>query len=382
MLIAITLVLITIWIAFVTNMYAIINPFVTNIWDIKNYNIAYYGAISSVERAKLVLKYHQPWFEWSGWWLWTTAIWPWSDKINTWFSLISSQNNWMWYDIKSILTGWSIPQAWNWNIDIELRGTWSENYNKIEYKIAEEFAIDIDNTRNSSKYYTWDITWLASNQIFSWSSIISGSVRLPPKVYSSFSNQGLCTTCDLDNDGIWNDSILNWSIFWNYNSQNFTILPNISVNYGTNTVNTDDTNIREDVINDWTNNLLFTNNKNPIFKPATVPAREYNNITQNVIPPSLDLTWKNFREILTNATVTWVHLKFSLLNLLKNTNDQLYPFVEYRFQIMDGSGNPINIPDRFYHIYGNSKVWKYNVQIKLDTPISNTDSSSDFAILF
>jgi hypothetical protein len=45
------------------NIYSIFTPFIDNLQDIKDYNMAYYGAISSVERAELTLKYHESGFE-------------------------------------------------------------------------------------------------------------------------------------------------------------------------------------------------------------------------------------------------------------------------------------------------------------------------------
>jgi len=137
MLILITFVLLTIWSALVYNVYSIFRPFINTMGDIQHYNIAYYWAISSIERAELVLRYHTAWFEWSWGWLWTTPIGPSSDKKIENFWLLSKWDNWILRNIKSKLKSNTLPNEGEWNIDYELQRTWtdyggpSKNFNKL-----------------------------------------------------------------------------------------------------------------------------------------------------------------------------------------------------------------------------------------------------------
>jgi len=381
MLILITIVLLIIWSALVVSVYSIFWPFISNLWDLKNYNIAYYGAISSIERANLILKYHWAGFEWSWWWIWATWIWPNNDKIANNFWQLVKNWNWAWYEIKSRVN-WELPWNNNWNIPVDLWDNSSKNYNKIEYNDSQEFILDIDNTSNISDYYTWNISisWfnLKSPLVISW------TFRLPPAIKSNFWDEDLDISKDIDGDWVTDDIIINRTLFWNYNWQTFNTFPTFSINYNTSKVNDEDTAIRESVINNWWSNINYWQdfwwNKasfTPIWSTKASQPTE-----QNIIPLNLALTGMTFSQILQNTT--WLHLKFSLVNPLKTTENYLYPFLEYNLNFCSdiACNNKITIPDRYYNIYWNSKVWKYNVQIKVKKPIVNSDAASDFAIVF
>lgn len=374
MIIIITLVLLIIWTALLTSIYSIVNPFLYNLWEIKNYNIAYYWAIWSIERWLLVLKYHKQWFEWSWWWNWNINYWNINDKIQSWFSLLWANKNWMRFEIKS-RNQWQIPSNWKWNIEFDFRWNWSENFNKLEYKSSEEIILDIDNTTNSWNYYTWIINRNYAYNFLNSSPQISGTFRLPSKIYSWFWNLWLCTTCDLDWDLIWNDIIINRSLFGSFNWNIFSIIPINSVNYSTNQPLENDTFLREDIINNSSTNIKFWNSSNPIT------SRSISDWKHNSIPETFWLSWSTFSTILQNNQISWLHLKFSLVNFALTQSKQLYPFIEYKLEILNNS-TAVTIPDRFFHIYWNSKVWKYHVIIKIDKPVINTNSSSDFTILF
>jgi len=57
MLLAFVLIIIVTWLAILSSIYSIFAPFVGSFWDIVDYNVAYYWAISAVERGELILKY-------------------------------------------------------------------------------------------------------------------------------------------------------------------------------------------------------------------------------------------------------------------------------------------------------------------------------------
>ncbi len=63
MLLAIVLTIIVIGAAIVTAVYSSILPFFGILSQTANYNVAYYGAIASTERALLSLRYHKAGFE-------------------------------------------------------------------------------------------------------------------------------------------------------------------------------------------------------------------------------------------------------------------------------------------------------------------------------
>lgn len=361
----------------IANLYSLFLPFITTLWDIRQYNIAYYWAISSIERAELVLRYHSAWFEWTWWWIWTTNLW-WSesdDKIND-FWLISDENNWMRWNIKS-RSAWSIPEPWKGNIDLQLRDTLSQSqdYNKFEYHLAEEFVLDLDNTTDVNNFYrpnSQEIQKFTSN----WSTTnISANIRLPKKIENSMAWVWLDTNWDLEWDWIWNDWVVLRSISWNLDWEwDFKIQPTVSVDYNSSTQNADDSVIREDVINSWIDpNIKFKSNINPIedIRWTTL-------ITHSIIPENSSLIDKKFQTIFNDSNISDLHLKISIVNLLKNSSGNIYPFLEYKINF-----DWVNeIPDRFYHIYWNAKVWEYNININFDKPVIDTSPYSDFTVLF
>ncbi len=398
MLILIVFILLLIWVALTYNVYSIFKPFMENLWNIQHYNIAYYGAISSIERAELVLRYHVAWFGGSWWWIWSTDIWPSSDwKISN-FWLLSKWNNWILWQIHSRVNWNTLPQPWNWNIDYDLRRTWNQYwwssswYNKLDYNLSEEFLLFIDKSRenNSSnlyKIYSWyknaDIENIKPNAI----KVI---LRLPPKISDILDgnednnpNAKLAKSIDLDWDWINDDIIVNRSLFWiDSNWNEFTILPTIDVNYDSSQVEDWDTAIRESIINkptNWTSpNICFGNNsdcssigwdKNPV-QDKNKP--DYHNI----IPSDSPFSWQNFKSIFQNWSK--LHLKFSIVNLMKDNNNKIFPFLEYKL-IFDWIST---ISDRFFHIKWIWKVGDYKVIIHIEKPVVKSTAASDFTILF
>jgi hypothetical protein len=69
MIIAFALVLLITGMGIMFSLYSLFLPFIQDLGDIKGYNVAYYGAVSSLERAHLVLRYQDGGFEGSGGWL-------------------------------------------------------------------------------------------------------------------------------------------------------------------------------------------------------------------------------------------------------------------------------------------------------------------------
>jgi hypothetical protein len=60
MLIIFVVILMVVGLTILGVLHSLFFPFLEQLSDIKQYNIAYYGAVSSVERGMLALRYHTP----------------------------------------------------------------------------------------------------------------------------------------------------------------------------------------------------------------------------------------------------------------------------------------------------------------------------------
>ncbi len=353
-------------------------PFFENLKNISQYNSAYYAAISSVERWALVLRYKSPWFEWTGGFENGNKIWwsPESDN-NSDFGVINDASNWMRWNISSRTK--NIPNRSGWNVDFMLADVDSANYNMISYTQKENFILDVDNTSNPDQYYN---SW-GSMKYFS-GDYVSGSFRLPPKVFLAFSGWWvdgnlLCDdrnipSCDLNWNHLFDEAVVNRSLDWNYNMDSFSVIPNWSVNYNYNPASVDfsyDNAIRQSLFDNRVARFdTSLNNYSPVWWL-------YTKTEHNVI-------WKDaatikdiaFGAMFKDGNVKWLIFKFSLLDLLRTRNGSIYPFLEYQFAF------PTEVSDRFYTIQWVGKVWDYDIHINVNKPTSNDSSVWEFAIIF
>jgi len=368
MLLAFVIVLIITWLAILFSIYSMFTPFVQSFGDIVNYNVAYYGAISAVERWELVLKYRWPWFVWSGWRLEQQVFGKASDTVLNWFSINFADRNWMLWSINSRTN--RIPNTWQWNVDQDLAATDSSDYNRLDYKWVETFLLSIDNSTFDSSYNA-DWTWLEYS-----GSSISWKFRLPPKILlSGFNGSVLCTwsveICDPDQDGLYDDIVVDWSLKWFYNWNQFFIMPSESIAYNGDqkVVNNGDTTIRESNVNSWSN-INYWDSMN-IFNLWSIPE------TQNVVSnDSSNISGDTFKTIFSNSNYTWLQLKFALVNLLSTVNWNIYPFLEYFFQF----DSPVS--DRFYTIQWNWRKGDYNVKIIIKKPTFKETVAGSFTVVF
>ena len=387
MLLIFAIAVVSLWAAIIWNIYAIFQPFIDQLWEIQHYNIAYYGAIASLERANLALKKHIPWFEWSWWWLWKQTFWPKTDynyqnKKDIWW-LLSVSNNWIKWEIKNrikAVSKWAnyiitIPQPWKWELDPDLASGF--NYNKLEFWLPLQFALYVDSDLNSNHYYTWTNNPDGNKPTIN---SINISLRVSPKILQAFWWWSALdsTNEDLDSDTIPDDIVVNRSIFWKTGDIIFTINPTISVDYTLNQVNDDDTSIRESVINDYTtknsNNIVFNNTTQPIVTQYSTPS-DYNQIPEWVV-----WTWQGFQWLFSSPNTKNLHLKFSIFNLLKYNADKIYPYLELKAEF--NVANNDSLPDFYYNIYWIWKVGKYKVKIYQKKPIFDKTEASDLVILF
>ncbi|MEF2175479.1 MAG: hypothetical protein V3575_03310 [Candidatus Absconditabacteria bacterium] len=376
----ITLVLLTIGAALMTNVYSIFEPFLNNLKDVKDYNIAYYGAVSSIERANLILRHHTAGFEGSGGWLGDTKFGPNSDTFSGAYGVLYSPNtrNGISRSISSLNTGGTIPKEGFGNIDYDLQGSGSKNYNKLEYNVSEEMLLYIDPTNDLADYYTGITNTKKIEQLN-----ISAEFRLPPKIeegYNPSNNRDLDTTTDGDGDGIGDDNLVNWTIFGKHGSNNLTFYPTINVDYASSTFDKNlDSGIRESYINQKGSNtpISFATNFNP-----TNQIINQNGYSHNMNPTITNYTDKSRRYILNNNDFTDMHLKFSLVNYVEVADSLRYPFLEYKINFEDNSGGKISIPDRFFSVNGIGQVGRYKVTLKQSIPVVKSYGFSDFTIVF
>lgn len=349
-------------------------PFFENLKNISQYNSAYYAAIASVERWELVLRYKNPWFQWTGGFEYNAWIWPVSDK-NWDFGIVNSAGNGMRWTINSRTK--SVPSPGWWNVDVMLADSDSSDYNMIDYSHTEIFNLGVDNTTDPKEFYR-----TGSNiKNFSWA-YISGVFRLPPKVFQWFDdwildNALLCgdsntSICDSNSDGLYDDAVINRTLKWEYSWQVFSIIPSFAVNYNSIPAVVSfgyDSFIRESLFDDQ---IAMFSTALYDYSPVN---NWYSQSSHNVIwEYAGELKDLIFSDIL--RWTTWLSLKFSLMDLLRSRNANIYPFLEYKFDFSD------YVSDRFYNIQWVGKVWDYNVRINVNKPTSNESAVGEFTIIF
>ncbi len=379
MLLAFTFILLAIWIWILVSVYSIFFPFIKNLSNIDNNNIAYYWAISSIERAQLSIRYHSPWFSWSWWYLADNNRWPISDAKSWYFGMINNNPNWMFWTVNS--KTYSIPSPWNWNVEYLLASEDSSNYNMIDYKNLVKLNLSIDNTSEPKEYYTYtdNITY------FDWWSF-TWAFRLPPKVSNWFWWENLCIDvydpiCNRDWDNIWDDILINRWIYWYNNWSSFQIIPNISVLYYSwmHIDQSQDIAIRKAIINNtW---LIHFWQDSSHYSPIDTqnPWYWYNNLSWNIVISNNPQTMEtiNYKNILSNSnSYTWLEIYFWLINPLITPNYNIYPFLEYQFYFPD------LISDNFYTIQWVWQVWDYNIKINILKPSNKWSVAWSFTVIF
>lgn len=376
-----------IWLGIMASMYSIFLPFYQNLWDLTDYNIAYYGATAAVERWLLITKYQDPGFEGSGWWINHTNYWPPSDAEFNNFSRFNYDQNGIVREIKSRTK--QIPNTGQWNVPYLLASTDSSNYNVLNYQDTETFIMTTDNTSDVTKYYDKD----ASSNItaFTWTEAI-WTIRLPPKIYSWFGgdpNALLCDSdiyayCDSNQDTIYNETAITRWVAWIYDpgglAMKFKIIPTTAIFFNMTPSMIDllhDNNFREDAIN-YTNytagyptNINFSNLNyfNPILRNTPYLLDKHNVVAES----GAILNTKTFTDIFQSS---YANISMSINHLLMSQGQDIYPFLEYKFTFDQ------EISDRFFHINGQGKVGNYDISIIVNKPSIDQSTVGDFTIIF
>lgn len=391
MLIALVIILLLIWAAVVSSIYSNFTVFYSNFAESQNYHRAYYSSISALERAELVIKQRQPWFEWNWWWImdkntseWSFKDW-WSDKVISNFSYLSNDESskntsTIFWDIKSRTT--RIPAEWNGDIDSMLSYTdsgdpsnSSKNFNMMDYKDSQVFLLYYDNWMNGTErdnpYHkisckNWNTYCTQSS-----TEEITWIIRLPWKLKDFFGP--LDTTVALVAGWPLNDAIVDRQIRWRFKENNTTESYPFTIYstqiYDSNGARDDlDSAIRETDINGSETNPEFNFNFwQGKWSPSTDTSRWlYSNFT--IISPlesniktdvnynsTTKTTTKHFEQILRDSKYTEKQVRFSLLNLLRSEKNMVYPFLEYYVDFWT------DISDKYFTI---NAEWNYdNYQI-------------------
>jgi len=376
MLLTLVIILILIWSAVVWSLYSNFLVFYSNFSETENYNKAYYASISAIERAQLVLRQHQPWYEWSWWWIKSVSTWSYrpsgivtgSDTtLTNNFSYLSNNHkeSSLFWEINSRTD--RIPATWKWDVDL-MMSTWdSINYNKMDYENSEIILLYYDSS-NWNPYNSW---WISMNK----SNInrITAKIRLPWLMSGEFWELDTNEELDISSDSS-NDAIVNRQIKWYYLSDPFTIFSTQLTGH------IDDSIIRESTINK-SKDIKFDRKWNPLYdgEISTNP---------NIISPS-DNGIKNnaterYKTIFTDGNYSWLELKFSLLNILKWRNGSwtIYPFLEYNVNFSpNSSSTPIIVPEKYYTIKAIWWLWDYLINTIIYKPATTESILRSFTTI-
>lgn len=363
-----TLVLLVVAVGILASVYSIFFPFMQNLWTVQQYHAAYYGAVSSIERAELTLKYRDPGFVGSGWSTLDGCYGPPSDCTMDMF--VGSQG--LWREINSRTT--IIPAKGEWNTQPMFADSDSDNYNTLWYTDLETFLLSYDATVNGDLYYTWvsDIVYFSGDGVV-------GVFRLPPKILSGFgwADVGLlCDSaqgdCDPDSDGLYNDPAVAWSMEWLYNWDDFKIFPTVGMFYysGMQVDESKDNVIRESLINE-SSSIAFAKSFTPIENGADL-------LKHNVVGSDAgDIETLKFSDIfISTSKFSDLRISFGAANFFRTFVGAIYPYLEYQFTF------PQAIADRFYTIQWHSRVGEYDVQIILKKPTVEGTVGGDFTVVF
>lgn len=378
-----SLALLVVVMGILTSVYSVFSPFMENLWNVSDYQMAYYGAVSSVERAELALRYRTPWFIWSWWFTWVvvwTAFGPLSDYTT---GFIAPEDHWFRWTInsRSPLLSWTlhtytIPGEGMGNVDPMISD--DSNYNELWYTDLETFLLSYDTTSTWELYYTWD-----STLVFFSGDTVTWVFRLPPKLYTSFGD--LCATsvgaefdsqCDPDGDGLYDDSAVVWTLEWLYKTNGFKIFPTMSAFYyqSNPTVNTSNDNvIRESIINE-TGVITFDDSVLHRYTPISNGSDIW--LHNVVAQDATEIENQKFSNIFTSTDFSDIRLSFGAANLFRTATGTIYPYLEYQFTF------PQPIADRFYTIEWHSRIGDYDVQIVIKKPTVEWTIGGDFTVIF
>ena len=373
MLLTLVIILILIWSAVVWSLYSNFLVFYSNFSETENYNKAYYASISAIERAQLVLRQHQPWYEWSWWWIKSVSTWSYRSSgivtgsdtaLTNNFSYLSnnSKESSLFWEVNSRTD--KIPATWKWDVDL-MMSTWdSINYNKMDYENSEIILLQYDNS-------IWNpySSWTTDKSKIDW---IIAKIRLPWLMSGEFWPLDTSEELNISSDDT-NDAIVNRQIKWYYWPNPFTIFSTQLMGH------IDDSIVRELTINE-SKDIKFNDwGWNPIRNTSLETNLNIISSFDNAIKEEPN----KYKDIFTKEYYSWLELKFSLLNLLKWINGSwtIYPFLEYNVTFSHHWSYPIIVPEKYYTIKAIWWLWDYLINTIIYKPATTESILRSFTTI-
>lgn len=235
-------------------------------------------------------------------------------------------------------------------------------------------------------YYREHSDFKAPNEV-----ALKGGFRLNPLLFSTFSggnvnyhqgflrDQDFISTPSQEN----NQVLVTWTLKGKYQDEEFTLLPKNGRYVGTDhegVYQNFDTFVRVKNISPRPESepFIFTG---MLFGDTIHPFMHKQTLIPNIVSnkeEDLQAAGGTFKKILTNPNVKNPYLTFSLVNHLRSQGNNLYPFLEYAFETVDGS----KIADRFYTLQGQGKVGQYHVKLQVKKPTLEQPALGNFTIIF
>lgn len=396
MVIIFIIVLLVIGIGIALSTYMLYAPFVTLLGDIKSYNIAYYGAQWWLERWLLVSRYKQWWFVWSWWWIGQTT--PGSSPLSDGIIVSDKDHLWRLTDgtnslIRSVQARTdALPSQSDILLDLQYQYTGtivdptrsSSYFGALRNNQSLNIPLSLDTTTDPWQYYTTtsNTSNITGQELFV-------TLRLPPLIQDIYIDT-LCLelSCDDDGDRLSDEVVVSWW-WWGTattvsGTDSYVIIPQTSVIYNTDpptVISLRDNNIRKTTINSYDvqdtqpYHLRFVDGNDAIFDPVTTSSSlSWHNIISPLKDSIFDIAFDNLLSLpsLTQNNI----LTFELIRPLRTRTDSIYPYLEYRIT------SDQSLSDSAYRISGQARVWSYNITVSTSKPVMDTNTLSDFTIIF
>lgn len=360
MLLTLVIILILIWSAVVGSLYSNFLVFYQNFSETENYHKARYASVAAIERAELVIKQREPWFEWNWWWIldenWSTWSFIWADQIISGFSYLSNTSetknkSTLFWKINSRTN--RIPSAWSWNVEKLLATGDSLDYNMMDYENAEIFMLYYDNA-NGNPYRSDNVSINKSDLTG-----ITVTIRLPPYIRSSLWD--LNTYESLIPRWYTDDALVDWQIKGKFQNHNFTMFATQNAAWSHAADN--DSTIRESDLNNpnWISLTFGKDQRNPKLN-------KHNDDITIVSQDDSTITWfhQKFRDVFQTNRFSDLQLRLSLLNLVlwDGSLGKRYPFLEYYADFWSGK----IVSDKYYTIQTEWNYWDYQIDTVIYKP--------------
>lgn len=374
-------------------LYSSFLPYFSLLRDIKDYNMAYYGANTAIERSLLVLRQQEAWFEWTGWWIRSMSADVQSDvSYNQDFGYFDNKTDLMWR-IQSRSQDGVLPIWWKWNSKVYNLTTWSNDYNVLSYGRTQTIPLWYDGTPQKNAYQKDSIESRVNLSMNN----IRLHLKLPSAIVQTFMDQWwvsstdvlLCDNwgeCDVDGDGIANDVLVSWWLngWFDYlwEVYNVSILPRNLIGRLTwdaeLVVFGEDESIRESDINmitEWSSESIdFSSNINPLLQFRWSELTWHLMIWSSLLFDEVWLHQYLFSELF--SVISSPYFQISLWKKLISRNNNFYPYLEYKLE----SDSALTQP--FFYIDWTSRVWNYTVQMNAKKSLDQENSLSSFTVVF